>query len=662
MTGNEAVIKFTGNASGQDAYAYHIYRMVDTGANSQLYLPGTVYDVSSDDDDDIIDRFEDAEGDLAEANLFYQRVPLDPPAFDGTKTSADSDTVTFTGEGPSELTLYIWRDSAPSPQQVPTRPSDSEAERLPEVPGTGTMLTIKFLGAPVERDPDDSDVKRSQIGTDGPAATGTDAQRTQATVTVTVQDGMGHPLSGNVTLEVADPDNNAEISLSGGASAIRALRQDDAATGDVNEAGTAVFTITDLPKEGAVKIPVTATVQTPTGPLTLTGNVSRIGVPAMITSMTYLCDSANMVEEDVDATPPVIGFNLCHKEAEQLASKSDTDDPDPRAVFAPGETFLIYSKVVDGLDQEVKQSATSGDDAVDLRASEAPAEGEDKAGFTISSEMGPYAAMDDATTQTVEDNVEAHSAKAAYIMVTVPGKDDVDTGSYNIKVQDTRRNADTTVSVTVSGLPKNYAITGDMWIPLDGEKTYTVTATDENENIPAAGDADYAADGKYGITVRVRGVSLKQDDDVVGLVGSMVDVDADDGMGTFTILAPVGASHGDFATIRVIVNEVVEDTMTVYFGDAPTPQPMLTAPTGVMAMSDAAGMVTVTWTPGTDAIGHLVFLFKSDFSGTPMMGTPSGDSHTFNDVPAGSYIAVVVSYRSASEYMYEVFPSAVAVE
>ena len=90
--------------------------------------------------------------------------------------------------------------------------------------------------------------------------------------------------------------------------------------------------------------------------------------------------------------------------------------------------------------------------------------------------------------------------------------------------------------------------------------------------------------------------------------------------------------------------------------------PMLTAPTKVMATSSSAGMVTVSWMPGDDAIGHLVMLFKSDFSDTPMVGTPSSNSHTFNDVPVGSYIAVVVSYRSASEYEYEALLSVVTVQ
>ena len=89
---------------------------------------------------------------------------------------------------------------------------------------------------------------------------------------------------------------------------------------------------------------------------------------------------------------------------------------------------------------------------------------------------------------------------------------------------------------------------------------------------------------------------------------------------------------------------------------------MLTAPTSVMAMSDAAGMATVSWTPGDNALGHLVLLFNADFSGDPMVGTPTGNAHTFSAVPAGSYIAVVVSYRSVSDYDYEALNSVVTVQ
>ena len=80
--------------------------------------------------------------------------------------------------------------------------------------------------------------------------------------------------------------------------------------------------------------------------------------------------------------------------------------------------------------------------------------------------------------------------------------------------------------------------------------------------------------------------------------------------------------------------------------------PPLMAPT-ITSVTPGTGTVMVEWTPGANAIGHLVLLFQSDFSGTPMVGTPSGNSHMFSDVPAESYIAVVVSYRSAMDYEYD---------
>ena len=74
----------------------------------------------------------------------------------------------------------------------------------------------------------------------------------------------------------------------------------------------------------------------------------------------------------------------------------------------------------------------------------------------------------------------------------------------------------------------------------------------------------------------------------------------------------------------------------------------LGVPSGVMT-SDATDdpgtlLVKVDWTPGNNAVGHLVMLFTDDWQGAPLVeGMPTGSSHTFT-VDAGSYIAVVVAY------------------
>ena len=78
----------------------------------------------------------------------------------------------------------------------------------------------------------------------------------------------------------------------------------------------------------------------------------------------------------------------------------------------------------------------------------------------------------------------------------------------------------------------------------------------------------------------------------------------------------------------------------------------LEAPTGVTAESNAAGELTVTWTPGANAVGHLVLLFDSEFNVVETEASPSGNSHTFTGLTAGQHTAVVVSYKSVSDYKY----------
>ena len=74
----------------------------------------------------------------------------------------------------------------------------------------------------------------------------------------------------------------------------------------------------------------------------------------------------------------------------------------------------------------------------------------------------------------------------------------------------------------------------------------------------------------------------------------------------------------------------------------------LGVPGGVMTSNATVDpgtlLVKVDWTPGNNAVGHLVMLFTEDWQGAPLVeGMPTGSSHTFT-VDAGSYIAVVVAY------------------
>ena len=105
------------------------------------------------------------------------------------------------------------------------------------------------------------------------------------------------------------------------------------------------------------------------------------------------------------------------------------------------------------------------------------------------------------------------------------------------------------------------------------------------------------------------------------------------GMATVTVTATDAA--GDYARQTIMVTVEAADVT-------------LGVPGGVMT-SDATTnpgtlLVKVDWTPGDNAVGHLVMLFTDDWQGAPMVeGMPTGNSHTFT-VDAGSYIAVVVAY------------------
>ena len=75
------------------------------------------------------------------------------------------------------------------------------------------------------------------------------------------------------------------------------------------------------------------------------------------------------------------------------------------------------------------------------------------------------------------------------------------------------------------------------------------------------------------------------------------------------------------------------------------------SPSNVMA-TDATGedpgnlMVTVTWTDGENVEAYGVVLFTSDFSEWPYIDRGMNGSHTFSNVEAGSYVAVVVALNA----------------
>ena len=82
------------------------------------------------------------------------------------------------------------------------------------------------------------------------------------------------------------------------------------------------------------------------------------------------------------------------------------------------------------------------------------------------------------------------------------------------------------------------------------------------------------------------------------------------------------------------------------------PSTELTMPTMVEATGGVRAL-TVIWEDGDNALGHLVLLLDSDFELVMTETAPTGKSHTFSPLASGQYTAVVVSYKSVSDYKYD---------
>ena len=104
------------------------------------------------------------------------------------------------------------------------------------------------------------------------------------------------------------------------------------------------------------------------------------------------------------------------------------------------------------------------------------------------------------------------------------------------------------------------------------------------------------------------------------------------GMATITVTATDMA--GAMATQEIMVTIEAADMTSI-------------SPSNVMAIDATTNpgnlMITVTWTDGENVEAHGVVLFTSDFSEWPYAARSMNGSHTFSNVAAGTYVAVVVA-------------------
>ena len=95
---------------------------------------------------------------------------------------------------------------------------------------------------------------------------------------------------------------------------------------------------------------------------------------------------------------------------------------------------------------------------------------------------------------------------------------------------------------------------------------------------------------------------------VTGLENNMAMLDHETGTDTFTVYKPAGAQSGDTASIGIFVDDMLQDSTMVFFGDAPTAPGM---PMNVMAMATSHDMITVSWASpaddgGSDITGYVL--------------------------------------------------------
>ena len=154
----------------------------------------------------------------------------------------------------------------------------------------------------------------------------------------------------------------------------------------------------------------------------------------------------------------------------------------------------------------------------------------------------------------------------------------------------------------------------------------TVTAGEMSDAMDVSG---YFSDADMSDTLTYTAMPDMEMYATVAVDGSMVTITGvSAGMATVTVTANDGKGGIVMQTIMVTV-EAADMTPT--------------SPSNVMAIDSGNLMITVTWTDGENVEAYGVVLFNSDFSEWPYIARGMDGSHTFTNVDAGSYVAVVVA-------------------
>ena len=226
--------------------------------------------------------------------------------------------------------------------------------------------------------------------------------------------------------------------------------------------------------------------------------------------------------------------------------------------------------------------------------------------------------MSDTLTYTAMPDMEMYATVAVDgSMVTITG---VSAGMATVTVTANDGKGGTVMQTIMVTVPNSAPMAVSTIDPV------TVTAGEMSDAMDVSG---YFSDADMSDTLTYTAMPDMEMYATVAVDGSMVTITGvSAGMATVTVTANDGKGGTVMQTIMVTV-EAADMTPT--------------SPSNVMAIDSGNLMITVTWTDGENVEAYGVVLFNSDFSEWPYIARGMDGSHTFTNVDAGSYVAVVVA-------------------
>lgn len=536
---------------------------------------------------------------------------LGVPRTFGEATNKATITVTrsMAGKGDVYLLLYEPTDPAspPGTGAIPisrTTPALSTASPIYAIKVEFTGPPVLMLTGSTDNDASTLEVMDAMNATSGQEEVVLDATTGETPVTLTLKDANGKPVTGAATLEVG---GGSDVQFVGSNLKTRVI--------SVGATGVATDMIRGLPRTGALRIPLDATVGTLELP---TYYITRAGDEAASVSVNaYVCtfDSSDGAEDEENV-------DECMDEKEALGNTNTGDDPDALTVVAPGSFILLAGNAADAVGNKslaLNLKWTASDASV-LNVS--------------SAEDQPFAG-----------GTTANALDFAHIQIA----DNATLGEYTIMVEDVGEDVTPAASVTftVTGDASQLRISGpDIIDPATGLATYTVTATDRNGNIPTDvldNPATTAPNDGIRVSVIVR---AEGNPTVTGLKADGNLDFASNGEATFTIVMPYGTRLGSRVNIVVSGGSLNATKESTYGAVAPALGPA----TGLTATSNTAGTVMLSWTAGPGSTRHyMAGIRKSELDAgntdnVIFTAADSNSAHTVTGLTDGAvYLFTVIS-------------------